>query len=74
VKPVDMQDAACDVHLGQGQAAGFRYPPAMPEYQQEKARVAGFVPCAFDGSYALVDFGRNRVSTVAHHGVQHPPP
>jgi len=33
---MDMQDAACDVHLGQGQAAGYRYPPAMPEYQQEK--------------------------------------
>ena len=74
LKPVDMQDAACDVHLGEGQAAGFQYPQAMPEYPQEKARVAGFVPCAFDGSYELFDFGRNRVLTVAHHCVQQPPP
>jgi hypothetical protein len=74
LKPVDMQDAACDVHLGECQAAGFRYPQAMPEYQQEKARVAGFVPCTFDGFYALFDFGRNRVLTVAHYCVQQPPP
>jgi hypothetical protein len=46
----------------------------MPEYQQHKERVAGFVPGAFDGSYEFFDCGRNRVWTVAHHGVQQPPP
>ena len=42
----------------------------MPEHQKQEAPVAGGVAGALGGSDKLLDFGRNKVFSVAHHFVQ----
>jgi hypothetical protein len=38
----------------------------MPEHQQEQAPVAGFIPATLRGGNQLLNFGRNKVFSVAH--------
>ena len=64
-----MQDAAFGVHLGENQAAGLGNPQPMPEHEEEKAPVAGLVPCAFGGGNELLDLSGNEVFSFLHHFV-----
>jgi hypothetical protein len=51
-----MQDATFTVHLIQLQTASLRDAETMPEHQEQKATVAGFVPAAlgrFDQPFHL---------------------
>ena len=45
--------------LEQSQPAGFGYPQAVPEHEQEQAPVAGLIPTALGGGNQAVNFGQN---------------
>jgi hypothetical protein len=61
----DMQDAAFGVHLVQLEAARFGDAQAMPEYQEQQATVAGFVPAAAGRLDELFHFEAGEVLAVA---------
>lgn len=61
-----MQDAAFGVHLGENQAASLGHPQPMPEHEQQKAPIAGFVPGAFGGGQELFDFVASEVFSFLH--------
>jgi hypothetical protein len=42
----------------------------MPKHEQQQTAVACLVAGTLDGSYELIDFGRNQVFAVAHRFVQ----
>ena len=65
-EPGDVQDAAFGVHLGENQAASLGDPEAMPEHEEEKAAVAGFVPGAFGGGKEFFDFVAGEVFSFIH--------
>ena len=43
----------------------------MPKHEQQPTAVACLVTGALDGSYELIDLGRNQVFAVAHRFVQY---
>ena len=60
----DMQDAAFGVHLGENQPASLGHPQPMAEHEEQKAAVAGLVPCALGGGQELFEFGPNEVFSL----------
>ena len=52
-EPLDVQDSAFGVHLGQYQPAGLRHAQAMPEHQELEAPVTGCVATAFRGFLSM---------------------
>ena len=66
LEPGDMQDAAFRIHLGEGQATGFRDAQPVAEQQQDHTAVAGFMPCALGGGEDLVHFQGSQVLAFAH--------